>query len=106
MLEVESDWELTSVDKARVVAVDDRFVMIYSGRTITDRGLAVSDDGVNWTRVGDDPAMTKSDHPVATSESWDSQMIERSGMLYLYLEVGFISTGTGTQIYLATAPVP
>jgi predicted GH43/DUF377 family glycosyl hydrolase len=99
-------WELTSLDRPRVARTDDgRFVMIYAGRTLTDRGVAWSDDGVTWTRDGDVPAIAQVTFPVP-GDAWDAALIHRDGELTYYLEIGFASGSSGTEIYRATAPVP
>jgi predicted GH43/DUF377 family glycosyl hydrolase len=97
-------WELTTLDRPRVVRTDAGYVMVYAGRNLTDRGLATSPDGITWTRVGDAPAITKADFPVA-GDAWDAALVHRDGVLTYYLEIGF-ATSTGTEIYRATAPAP
>jgi predicted GH43/DUF377 family glycosyl hydrolase len=97
-------WELTALDRPRVVRTDDGYAMLYAARTLTDRGLATSPDGVTWTRVGDAPAISKPDFPVP-GDAWDAALVHRDGVLIYYLEIGF-ATSTGTEIYRATAPVP
>jgi predicted GH43/DUF377 family glycosyl hydrolase len=98
-------WELTALDRPRVARVDDgRYVMLYAGRTLTDRGVAWSDDGVTWTRDGEAPAVSKDMYPVP-GDAWDAALVHRDGVLSYYLEIGF-ATSTGTEIYRATAPVP
>lgn len=97
----EADWELTALDRPRVARTPDGYVMVYAGRTLTDRGVAWSDDGITWTRDGDAPALTADDLPVP-NQSWDAALVYRDGVLTYYLEVGW----RRTEIYRAVAPLP
>lgn len=56
-------WDQGSVSRVTVSLVDDRFVVLYSGRTGGSRGAAVSGDGRSWTRIGDGPILTALDVP-------------------------------------------
>lgn len=106
VLTAEAEWEYTSLDRPRVVRTDDGYVMVYAGRTLIDRGLATSEDGVSWTRLGDGPAIVQADFPVPNADAWDAALVERDGVLTYYLEIGFASASAGTQVHRAVAPVP
>lgn len=93
-------WEGRSLDRPRVVAVPDGFVMLYTGRDLTDRGLATSPDGITWTKVPG-PNIEQQDFPVK-QRAWDSALIYRGGQLEYWLEIGFEKT----SIYRATLTWP
>jgi len=105
VLEPEASWEGTGLDRPRVVRVGDRYVMVYSGTDLTDRGVAFSTDGLTWERDGEAPAITMEDFPV-DGRSWDAALIERDGVLTYYLEIGTATASIGTEVYRATAPLP
>ena len=105
VLEPHSAWEGTSLDRPRVVRDGDRYVMVYSGSDLTDRGVAFSNDGITWERDGEAPAITMDGFPV-DGRSWDAALVERDGVLAYYLEIGTATASIGTEIYRATAPVP
>jgi predicted GH43/DUF377 family glycosyl hydrolase len=105
VLEPTASWEGTGLDRPRVVRVDDRYVMVYSGTDLTDRGVAFSTDGLTWERDGEAPAITMEGFPV-DGRSWDAALIERDGVLTYYLEIGTATASIGTEIYRATAPLP
>ena len=98
-------WEGTGLDRPRVVRVDDRYVMVYSGTDLTDRGVAFSTDGITWERDGAAPAITMDGFPV-DGRAWDAALIHRDGVLTYYLEIGTATASIGTEIYRATAPLP
>jgi hypothetical protein len=104
VLTAEAEWEGIGLDRPRVALTDDGYVMVYSGGMLTDRGIATSEDGVTWTRIGDGPVITQDTFPVA-GNAWDAALIHRDGELTYYLEIGFASAA-GTEIYRATAPAP
>jgi predicted GH43/DUF377 family glycosyl hydrolase len=101
ILVAETDWELTALDRPRVARTPQGYVMVYTGRTLNDRGVAWSDDGVTWMREGDQPAIRSEDLP-ASGDSWDAALVYRDGDLTYYLEVGW----RRTEIYRATARLP
>jgi predicted GH43/DUF377 family glycosyl hydrolase len=100
-----SGWEDGSVDRPRVTVVPSGFVMVYSGRDLTDRGVAFSTDGVSWQRDGDAPAISEEDFPV-DGRCWDAALLHRDGRLLYILEIGSPTAARGTELYLATAPLP
>ena len=105
VLEPEADWEGPALDRPRVVAVPDGFLMVYAGTDLTDRGIATSTDGVTWTRLGDAPAITQDDFPV-DGRAWDAALIARDGMLTYFLEIGAGTQALGTEVHRATAELP
>jgi predicted GH43/DUF377 family glycosyl hydrolase len=94
-------WEGRSLDRPRVVHAPGGYVMVYAGRTLTDRGLATSPDGLTWTRVPG-PNIQRKDFPVREPGSWDSALLSRDGELDYFLEIG----GETTKIYRATLAWP
>jgi predicted GH43/DUF377 family glycosyl hydrolase len=105
-LEAEAAWEDGSLDRPRVAATSDGFAMVYSGRDLTDRGIAFSTDGVSWQRDGDEPVITQADFPVE-GRCWDATLLHRDGVLHYILEIGAGSASSGgTELYLASAALP
>lgn len=105
VLRAAADWERGGLDRPRVARTADGYVMLYSGVDLTDRGVAVSPDGVTWERVGDAPAITVLDFPVS-GRAWDAALVHRDGRLTYYLEIGTARANVGTDIYRATADLP
>lgn len=105
VLQPAASWEGTGLDRPRVVRDGDRYVMVYSGTDLTDRGVAFSNDGIAWERDGDAPAITMKGFPVE-GRSWDAALVQRDGVLTYYLEIGTATASIGTEIYRATAAVP
>jgi hypothetical protein len=106
VLEPGAAWEDGSLDRPRVTATPEGFAMVYSGRDLTDRGIAYSADGVSWERDGGAPVITQDDFPVE-GRCWDAALLFRDGTLHYILEIGAASaSGGGTQLYLASASVP
>ncbi len=99
------DWEDESLDRPRVAVTPAGLAMVYSGRDLTTRGVAYSADGVAWERDGDLPVITMDDFP-ATGRSWDAALLYREGMLHYILEIGPGTSSGGTELYLASAPLP
>lgn len=105
-LEAEAEWEDGSLDRPRVAPTDDGFAMVYSGRDLTDRGIAFSTDGATWERDGSEPVITQDDFPV-DGRCWDAALIQRDGSLHYILEIGSGSASSGgTELYLASATLP
>ncbi len=102
VLTASADWELGSLDRPRVAVTSDGIAMVYAGKQLTDRGLALSADGVSWQRQGDAPAITRDDFPV-TGQCWDGTLVSANGSLTYYLEIGGGTPSTGTAIFRATA---
>jgi predicted GH43/DUF377 family glycosyl hydrolase len=105
VLEPAAQWERVGLDRPRVVRAGDRYVIVYSGSDLTDRGVAFSDDGIAWERDGDAPAIQMEGYPV-DGRAWDAALVHRDGVLTYYLEIGVATASTGTEIYRATAPLP
>jgi len=106
VLEPALEWEEGSLDRPRVAVTPDGFAMVYSGRDLTNRGVAYSTDGVTWQRDGGAPVITQDDFPV-DGRCWDATLLFRDGTLHYILEIGAgTATGGGTQLYLASAPLP
>lgn len=101
----EAEWEGSGLDRPRVTTTPTGFVMLYAGAQLTDRGLAVSADGIEWHRDGDAPVITQEDFPVS-GRAWDAALLHRDGELTYYLEIGVASSAGGTEVYRATAELP
>lgn len=96
------DWEGDDIDRPEVCLTPDGWVMLYVGSDLNDRGLALSEDGINWRRAGDNPVITSADFPI-TGRTWDTALLYHEGIYYYYMEIG---SGAGTDIYLAKHPAP
>ncbi len=105
VLTAEAAWEDGSVDRPRVAVIPDGLAMVYSGRDLTDRGIAYSADGVRWERDGGLPVITQDDFPVS-GRSWDAALVNVEGTLHYILEIGSATVAGGTELYLATASLP
>jgi predicted GH43/DUF377 family glycosyl hydrolase len=84
-------WEGRSLDRPRVVVAPGGLVTLYTGRDLTDRGLATSTDGRTWTKLPG-PQIEHDDFPDTTKRSWDSALLLRDGKLVYFLEIGFQTT--------------
>ncbi len=55
-------WEAEAINRPHVVAANGRWYMWYTGQNFTRQlsaiGLATSDDGIHWTRVGAEPVLS------------------------------------------------
>ena len=104
-----ADWEGGQLDRPRVQRIDNGYAMVYAGRTLSNRGMAWSTDGVEgWTRVGDAPVITADDFPI-DGKTWDTALLWDGTTLRYYMEIGLGSGSTTTDIYLAShagAPTP
>jgi len=105
VLTASAKWELGGLDRPRVAVTPKGYAMVYSGRQLTDRGLAWSTDGVAWARDGDEPVITQDDFP-APGKCWDAALLYGDGRLTYYLEIGGGTPSTGTAVFRATATVP
>jgi predicted GH43/DUF377 family glycosyl hydrolase len=94
-------WEGRSLDRPRVVQTPTGSLMLYTGRDLTDRGLATSTDGLTWTKIPG-PNIERSDFPVEARGSWDSALLHRANQLEYFLEIGWETT----KIYRATLAWP
>ena len=100
VLVASESWELRSLDRPRVVATPDGFVMLYTALDLNRRGLATSTDGLTWTKVPG-PSIEQKDFPVQGG-SWDSALLYRGNQLEYFLEIG----NQTTEIYRATLAWP
>jgi predicted GH43/DUF377 family glycosyl hydrolase len=98
-------WELGKLDRPRVAVTPRGLAMVYAGGQLTDRGLAWSDDGLTWRRDGAGPVISQDRFPIQ-GKAWDAALTYRDNRLEYYLEIGSGSGSVGTNVYLATAPLP
>ena len=103
VLEASADWDGGALDRPRVQRVDDGWLMVYTGRTLTDRGVAWSDDGVTWTPDPANPVLTAADFPLE-ARTWDTALLWHDGVLRYYMELG--GGAATTDIYLAVHEGP
>jgi hypothetical protein len=105
VLVADQDWEFGKLDRPRAVVTPRGIAMVYSGRQLTDRGLAWSDDGLTWQKDGGAPVISAATFPV-TGGAWDAALILRDEELVYYLEIGGGTPTTGTQVYRAVMSLP
>lgn len=99
----EQEWERDQVDRARIVYADDHWQMIYAGRSRDSRGLAWSEDAVEWSRHPANPIITSRNYPVPAGTSWDTALVVQDGVAYYIMEIGSLR---GTNLYLLTHQGP
>ncbi len=98
VLAATQEWEEGSIDRMRVVNTPEGFIMIYQGGPLVHRGLAFSNDGIQWTTHPDNPIITSDDFPIFGT-TWDTNLVYADGTYYYFLEIG---TMAGTDLYLAS----
>ena len=101
LVRIEDGWDFQGVERPRVVIVDDTFYMVYRSRDASaGLGLAVSDDGIHWTRPLDMPISVPSDVPDGQSV-WLFALLHHDDTFWLYQEM--CSPGcSDSDIYLMT----
>jgi predicted GH43/DUF377 family glycosyl hydrolase len=104
VLEASAPWEGSKLDRPRVSVTPRGLAMVYAGARLTDRGLAWSEDGINWQRDGSAPVIDQDRFPV-DGRAWDAALQYRDGALLYYLEIGSAGGASGTLVYLARAPL-
>ena len=94
------EWETDKVDRPRVQLTPDGWVMIYQGGdAVEKRGLAISNDGITWTKYPENPLFTQDVFPIPHARTWDTSLLYHEGIYYYFMELGSLS---GTDLYLAT----
>jgi len=95
----EVDWETGRVDRPRVTASPDGWVMLYQGGPYVERrGLALSRDGIRWQTYQKNPIFTPDAFPIPGAKTWDTTLVYHDGAYYYWMELGSLS---GTDLYLA-----
>ena len=96
-------WDANHVHQPSVVQSPDGYVMAYrsfeGGQTNRSYGLAISEDGVNWERVGDEPAFSERD--IRRRGPWFHELVYHEGTYYFYIEI-FRGYQNETDIYVGT----
>lgn len=100
----EGAWDSERVGQPRVRLTPDGFVMLYrSSKGNSDQeksfGLAISQDGIQWERVGDSPVF--SDEETALRGIWYSELEYHDGTYYAYFEIQR-NYQNQTDIYVGT----
>lgn len=75
--------------------------MVYSGTPITNRGEAISSDGLTWTKVGDGPVISRERFPI-DGGAWDAALVAVGNRLEYLLEIG--TDGKQTADFVASTP--
>jgi hypothetical protein len=97
ILKGDESWTTDGVDRARVVDTPEGLVMVYQGGALIKRGLAFSDDRVNWVPHPENPVLEIIDFPLS-GNMWDTALVYHDNVYYYYTEIGSM---TATHIYLA-----
>lgn len=92
-------WNAGRIDRPEVLLAPDGYVMIYQGGDqLNTRGLAVSEDGINWKHYADNPVITNQDFPTPGHTTWDTALVYTNEKFYYFMEMGSLEA---TDIYLA-----
>lgn len=81
-------WDSHSIYNPTVLKVEDRYYMWYSGVSLEDKkwivkiGLAISDDGVSWTKYDNNPILSY-------DKEWEIQSVFGSSVMYMEKEKAF-----------------
>jgi predicted GH43/DUF377 family glycosyl hydrolase len=95
-----ADWEYHRVDRPRVVKSPDGWVMIYqAGISVELRGLAISNDGIDWEKYSENPIFNKDAFPIPNAKTWDTNLLYHDDTYYYFMELGGLD---GTDLYLTT----
>ncbi|MEM7114429.1 MAG: hypothetical protein AAF614_18485 [Chloroflexota bacterium] len=94
------DWEGGWLGRPEVVQTDDGWVMFYEGGSRGSKtGLAVSDDGVNFTRYEANPILT-TENMVNSYTFFQGALAHQDDTYYYLIEAG--NGRIGTDIFLYT----
>jgi|GEM_PF-54685 len=93
-------WEGTSLGRPEVVQTDDGWVMLYEGgRNGSQTGLAVSEDGIHFSRYAQNPILT-TDQTVGNHPFFQGALFHQDDTYYYLIESG--NGRIGTDIFLFT----
>jgi predicted GH43/DUF377 family glycosyl hydrolase len=93
---VDGTFDSFQVQQPRVVLGEDGYVMLYRSYFGNDTqrayGLAVSEDGIAWERLSDEPLIDEDgalydNFPAQTRGMWFSELAYHDGTYYVYLEL-------------------
>lgn len=87
VLEGAAEWTGKSIGCPQVIRTGDAYLMTFDAADARFKiGMATSGDGISWT-VADDPIMDLTMSP-GRLPIWQSELVERDGALYWWLEAG------------------
>ena len=96
----DAEWEDNKVDRPRAVRSPDGWVMIYqAGTSVEMRGLAISNDGIEWEKYPENPIFNKDVFPIPNAKTWDTNLLYHDGIYYYFMELGTLG---GTDLYVTT----
>ncbi|MEQ8671896.1 MAG: hypothetical protein RLP44_30850 [Aggregatilineales bacterium] len=101
ILTAEAGWESRYVNRPRILTHgDDSWIMLY-GSNIPGPGvgMAVSEDGINWERVGDEPFLPAELVPGMVVFS-EYALAEADGIYYIAVEASDNNTVGPSEIYM------
>ncbi|MDX1687645.1 MAG: hypothetical protein R3248_06650 [Candidatus Promineifilaceae bacterium] len=91
-------WDGGDVDRPEARLTPEGWVMLYVGDDLNKRGLAFSDDGINWTPHPDNPVLSTDQSPRPGGTTWDTALLYHDDVYFYYMEIGSLA---GTSIFLA-----
>jgi len=98
-------WDDTAVFQPSVQLTPDGWVMIFKGSGSAgdpdSLGLALSDDGIHWTRSDDNPIL-RPDAFKGGRVIWLANLQYVAGTYFLFIELSRSANGSKSAIYLAT----
>lgn len=98
----EDGWDNRGVERPRVVITDDGWFMVYRANVASaGLGLATSQDGLNWTKVGDAPILEIDQIPHGTG-TFLFTFLHQDDTYYLFTEATLDNQST-SEIFLLTA---
>jgi len=94
----EESWERGVRNRPEVQHTLDGWVMVFQGGSqLNDRGMAISQDGINWTPHLANPVLQSSDFPI-TGTTWDTALAFNGEDYFYFMEIGSLAF---TDIYVA-----
>ncbi len=101
------EWDANAAFTSRVASTGDDWLMLYKNLGSSGEGpkmgLAMSEDGIHWTKTAVSPLFTSEIVPNGTRFGL-TQLINHEDQLYLFAEFFTQNPGT-TDIYLLTADI-
>lgn len=92
------EWDGGDVNRPEARLTPEGWVMLFVGNDLNARGLAFSDDGINWTTHPDNPVVTAEQFPLSGGTTWDTALLHQEDTYYYFMEIGNLA---GTEIYVA-----
>jgi hypothetical protein len=81
-----ADWEGEGISQVDLLAIPDGMAMFYAGSASGRRGLALSDNGLEWSPHPNNPLLAPAD--AAAPLLFDSEFVYNGSTVLAYLETG------------------